>query len=446
MRVAKNQWYDFHASFRRDQDFFDFNLLANPLNPATSVPNVPVDISPHGFQTRRRMSDFDLTLLPRRKVSFRLGFSHNNMTGPSWSTVHEGTDALLLQPWNTTLNSYRMGVDLKVLPRTVFSYDQFLNYYKGDTSTQLNSTPYALASGSAVDLGLPFNTVASAPCATPLLAGGVANPTCNAYFSYSRLQASRNSFPTEQLSSRSNYFRRLDLTGSFNYTSGRMNLPGYSELYDGLSSRSRMRNSSNTGAALVNRVTDSADAGAVLRVTDRLRVVDQFRFLNFRLPGAWNYTIDTLFGATLLSTPNPFDPATCPPPFTAATCPQHNSSSGADVTVGQRVNFLKQDLKSNTVELQYDLSRKINGRLGYRYQRRTIFHSFTDAQTLTFYPSLPNRDACAGLPLDNGVCTTTANSTGRDSVEIQGACDTGRSVAAAVPRIAGQLRYGTVLR
>jgi hypothetical protein len=418
--VGKNQWYDFRASFRRDQDFFDFNLLANPLNPTTSVPNVPLDSSAHGFETRRRMSDFDLTLLPRQKVTFRLGFSHNNMTGPSWTSVHEGTDALLLQPWNTTLNAYRLGVDFKILPRTVLSYDQFLNYYKGDTSAQLNSTPYALSNGSAVDLGLAFNTVASAPCTAPLLAGGVANPACNGYFSYSRLQVSRNSFPTEQFSFRSNYFRRLDLTGSFDYTAGRMNLPEYSELLDGLSTRSRMRNSSDTGAAQVNRVTDSADAGAVLHVTDRFRIVDKFRFLNFRLPGAWNYTIDALFGATLLSTPNSFSPATCPPPFTAATCPQHNSSSGADVTVGQRLNFLKQDLKSNTFELQYDLSRKISGRLGYRYDRRTIFNSFTDLQTLTFYPMLPNRGACAGLALVNGVCTTTANSDGTDSVEIQG--------------------------
>ena len=420
MRVDKNQWYDFRASFRRDQDFFDFNLLANPLNPTTSVPNVAIDSSAHGFQTRRRMSDFDLMLLPGHRVSVRLGFSHNNMTGPSWTTVHEGTDALLLQPWNTTLNAYRLGVDFKILPRTVLSYDQFLNYYKGDTSAQLSSTPYALANGSPVDLGLPFNTVASAPCATPLLVGGDVNPACNAYFSYNRLQASRNSFPTEQLSLRSNYFRRLDLTGSFSYTGGRMNLPGYSELYDGLSTRSRLRNSSDTGTAQVNRVTDSADAGAVVHVTDRFRIVDKFRFLNFRLPGAWNYTIDTLYGATLLSTPNPFDPATCPPPFTAATCPQHNSSSGADVTVGQRLSFLKQDLKSNTLELQYDLSRKISGRLGYRYERRTIFNAFTDLQTLTFYPMLPNRGSCAGLPLVDGVCTTTADTTGGDSVEIQG--------------------------
>ena len=39
----------------------------------------------------------------------------------------------LLQAWNTTMNSYRMGVDWRILPRTVLSYDQFLDYYKGDT-------------------------------------------------------------------------------------------------------------------------------------------------------------------------------------------------------------------------------------------------------------------------------------------------------------------------
>ena len=57
------------------------------------------------------MSDVDLTLLPQSRVSFRVGYSHNNMTGPSYSSIHEGTDALLLQNWNTTMNSYRLGVD-----------------------------------------------------------------------------------------------------------------------------------------------------------------------------------------------------------------------------------------------------------------------------------------------------------------------------------------------
>jgi hypothetical protein len=135
----KDKWYDFRASFRRDQDSFDYNLSAHPLNPTTSVPNVPVGMSPHSFATRRRMSDFDLTLLPQSALSFRLGYSRNNMTGTSYSSIHEGTDAYLYQPWNTTLNSYRAGVDWRFMPRTVASYDHFLDYYKGDTSWQLGS-------------------------------------------------------------------------------------------------------------------------------------------------------------------------------------------------------------------------------------------------------------------------------------------------------------------
>ncbi len=138
LRADKNKWYNLQSSFRRDQSFFDYDLLANPLNPPTSTPSIPVLNSPHSFDTTRRMSDVDLTLLPQSRVSFRLGYSHNNMTGPSYSSIHEGTEGSLLQNWNTTMNSYRMGVDFRIAPRTVFSYDQFLDYYKGDTDYQLN--------------------------------------------------------------------------------------------------------------------------------------------------------------------------------------------------------------------------------------------------------------------------------------------------------------------
>ena len=135
------------GNFRRDQNFFDFNLLANPLNPPTSSPAVPVVNSPHEFQTRRRMSDFDLTVLPLSRISFRLGYSRNNMTGPSFSSFHEGTDVLLSQPWDTTLNSYRFGVDFKFLPKTAISYDQYLDYYRGDTSWHLAPFSTALLPG-----------------------------------------------------------------------------------------------------------------------------------------------------------------------------------------------------------------------------------------------------------------------------------------------------------
>src|SRR5579864_8544279 len=73
LRADKNQWYNLQGSFRRDQSFFDYDLLANPPNPSTSTPSIPILNSPLSFDTTRRMSDIDLTLLPQSVVSFRLG-------------------------------------------------------------------------------------------------------------------------------------------------------------------------------------------------------------------------------------------------------------------------------------------------------------------------------------------------------------------------------------
>ena len=139
LRMGKNKWYDFDALFRRDQNVWDYSLLANPLNPASTFTNAPagfnpiISTSPHLFNTRRRMGDYNLTLLPQSKIRLRLGYSRNVNEGPSFSTLHQGTEALLLQNYRNTVNAYRFGVDFKLLPKTNISYDQIFNYYKGDT-------------------------------------------------------------------------------------------------------------------------------------------------------------------------------------------------------------------------------------------------------------------------------------------------------------------------
>ena len=38
LHIDKNKWYDFHLLFRRDKNFWDYNLWANPLNPAAPNP------------------------------------------------------------------------------------------------------------------------------------------------------------------------------------------------------------------------------------------------------------------------------------------------------------------------------------------------------------------------------------------------------------------------
>ena len=92
LHIDKNKWYDFHLLFRRDKNFWDYNLFANPLNPAAlnpvgsattgcivspptsahpglpgycSNPSIASANSPHSLDLVRRMQDYDLTLLPR---------------------------------------------------------------------------------------------------------------------------------------------------------------------------------------------------------------------------------------------------------------------------------------------------------------------------------------------------------------------------------------------
>ena len=101
--------------------------------------------------TRRRAYDTNLTLFPQSAVRFRLGYARNVNEGPSYTSLHEGTDTLIFQNWRSTSNNYQAGVDLKLLPRTNISYDQFLQYYKGDTSWSDQNLLFALAGGTPAD-------------------------------------------------------------------------------------------------------------------------------------------------------------------------------------------------------------------------------------------------------------------------------------------------------
>ena len=153
------------------------------------------------------MGDYNLTLLPQSKIRFRLGYSRNVNDGPSFSSLHQGTEALLFQNWRNTVNAYRLGVDFKLLPKTNISYDQIFNYYKGDTGVADQNQNFQLANGTPVDIGISLNNAANQPCAGTFLATGGVNPVCNGFLSYSRNGRVRTSMPTEQLSLQSNYFK-----------------------------------------------------------------------------------------------------------------------------------------------------------------------------------------------------------------------------------------------
>ncbi len=109
LRIEKNKWYNFVGLYRRDQNFFDYNLFANPLtlNPgitncstAAGVCTVPLSASqlqsnyfftnsPHFQDTTRNMGDFNLTLFPQSAVRVRLGFSRNDNQGTVDSSLED---------------------------------------------------------------------------------------------------------------------------------------------------------------------------------------------------------------------------------------------------------------------------------------------------------------------------------------------------------------------
>jgi hypothetical protein len=386
LRVEKNKWYDFRALYRRDKDIWNYNLLANPLNPTSAIPGVAIVNSPHELNLARRMQDYDLTILPESRIRFRLGYSRNVDNGPAATTLEGGTDTVLNQNVRYTTNSYRMGVDYRGISRTTLSFDEMLTYSKVDTSSSDTNYNYKLANGTPADLGIVF--IGTTPCAAPITNGATTPPTvtsnCNGYLSYSQVENPRSTFPTERFSFQSTYIRNLSMAGAISYSSGNNTTTGFNEIINGWASRTVTRGSTTAGPAEAKRLSVNANWSGDYRLTDRLSILDEFSYENWRVPSMWT-TADTNLFATppapgqtgLLLPVSTVTTATfaslCPTaPYNGPNCPQHNTSSGADVTGELVSQFLGQNIRANTIELQYDITRRVTAHLGYMYEARTI--------------------------------------------------------------------------
>jgi hypothetical protein len=406
LSISKNKWYDFTAMFRRNEYAWDYSLLANPLNPVTPpFANAPLGFtpvisnSPHLFSTRHKLSDFDLLLLPQSKIRFRFGYSRVILEGPGLSTIHQGTEQLLFQDYKTSQNSYRLGVDFRILPKTNISYDQIWNYYKGDTGANDQNQLFALSNGALVDIGVSLNAGASQPCSDTFQSGGFVNPVCNAYFNYLRHGRTRTGAPTEQLSLQSSYLPGWDLSARVSYTRGSTNVFNWLENWNGLESKSNARGESITGPVFGERVAASADFGATWHLTNKLSFIDSFHYSNFHNPAEFDPSTCSFFSPNLLTAPNIFSSATpipcSAPPGAQPGTPIHSSKSGPDFSFAESSLFLKQDEKTNLAELQYQFSRKLGARLGFRYRHRSINDKDFESVTEIFFPDNANRGDCA---------------------------------------------------
>jgi hypothetical protein len=410
LRVSKNLWYDFDALFRRDENFWDYSLLANPLNPVTpAFTNAPAGFSPvmanspHLMNTRRKLGDYNLLLLPQSKIRFRLGYARNINEGPSLTTIHQGTEQLLFQNWKTTINTYRLGADFRLLPRTNVSFDEIWNYYKGDTGATDQNQLYALSNGQLVDLGVSFNAGANQPCGATFAGPppGAVNPACSAYLSFLRQARVRTNAPTEQISMQSNYWRNVDLSARFSYTGGDAKVFGYDQSFTGREARSNLRNDATKGLVHGSRVVATADFGATWHITNQLSFIDSFHFSNYHYPMEFDSSDCSFFSPSLLTSARVFTPLSTMPVNCAspsdgtAGTPAHSSSSGPDISIALNSNFLKQDEKTNLAELEYQFSSKVGARLGFRYRHRAIDDNFFTSTTEVFFPNNANRGDCA---------------------------------------------------
>lgn len=388
LRITKGKLYDFRGLFRRDKNFWNYNLLANPLNPASSVPALAITSSPHSLDLVRRMQDYDLTLFPISKLRFRFGYSRNVNEGPGFTTLDGGTEPLLAEAFHYTTNAYRIGVDYRLTPKTTLSFDELLSYFKQDNTVTDQNFPFVLSNGTPADLGIVFNTPAGTPCKAPVLnvatTPPTANPNCNGYLAYNRVGRPRGSFPTERFSFQSGDIKKLEMSGSVSYSSDRNSTADFSEIINAWTTRTISRGSTAGGPSSANRVSVRADWSGDYRVNDKLRVLDEFHYDNWRIPSMWD-TAETNLFATPPTAPGQSGlllpiaqvnqanfAVLCPAPYNGPKCPQHNSSSSPDIINELVSQFLAQNLKANTIELEYQFTNRIDARVGYSYTTRTI--------------------------------------------------------------------------
>jgi hypothetical protein len=297
LNLSKGRLYEFAGNFRRDRNYFDYNLLDNSLLSTASAATPALVAEPsslHIFNTVRRNTDTLFTLFPLSRVSFRVGYNHNTHEGPTYSTVHGGGDVVVFQWFRNALDTYTGGVDFKLAKRTTLSYDELFALYRGDPSYILAPTPFALANGTPTSLGV--NTLATATCGsgankTAEVVNGIANPFCSQTLVQNQVAPTRTMFPTEQLRFSSHYWDKVAFSGRLAYSGGVSNVNHFNEIFNGLVARTGLRQEIDTGGYADGRLAHNkrnslnADFGFEAELNRYFSISESFDYRYFRTEG-----------------------------------------------------------------------------------------------------------------------------------------------------------------
>ena len=489
LTAEKGKTYEFTGLFRRNRQYFDYNLLGNPNNPAgINVPIGPASAPTGSFawpqvqhssvmtNSVRRMLDTELRLFPVSKVSFRFGYAQNILQGssllPARSAGIMKYSALLAQYQRHSTDEFTAAIDWKPVSGTMITYEQIVLHNKensyftldpnGFLAQEADGTPvylgnWDLVSNGSATTSTTFAPYSSAACNSLATAGQVftassngglpvIDPTCAVVTSYTRTNPTRTTLPTEMLRFQSTSIRNVSINGDASYSWATVNLPAYFESGSGLNGAVRTQYFGAFGTG--KREVYNADLGITWQVTPAFSLSDQVSLMSSAQTGRITYP-----SYTKLSTPT--SPVTSesinyPGPLISTTTVAGASlTSGvvAGTYLGTTTSYFGAEQLTNTMTASWVATPKANFALSYRYGNRNIGHnpSFVPAYAISSSND-PTRDQTAiseQAGIFNAAYRVTANWDINGTIE---AAYNDNSYTTATPRQTRRYRVHTKFR
>lgn len=404
MNFYKGSLYEFSGMFRRDRQYFDYDLLGNPNIPSGqsipigptgattgSLPWMQVNQSPFLYNTVRRMTDTNLTLLPLAKVTYRVQYSHDTFSGPSLTPsgyqFASSYDVLLEEMQRIGTDDVLAGIDWKPVKDTRLTYEEQIAHYKLDSYFTMDPAYYNVQEPDGTKAALLANYDALTPTytsaascnansigTTPMLSspstpGGlpVINPACSVIVSYLRTQPTRFLYPTEIFRFQSSSIRNVSMNGDLRYTQAKMNMPDYYDSFVGLAKTTRELIYTAAGSA--KREVTAADYGIVWQALPSFSVEDQVSYSSVQEPGSTTMTS----GITIATPATPNSETINNPTLTRTTAAAGAATFEGSGSIGVPLpDFFGQRYITNDVTATYEGWSRATIALTYRHENHLI--------------------------------------------------------------------------